>query len=78
MECIIHSDGPFPLRKVEVGLYGVLKSEFQTHEVGIVPNLGLFRPSEIETQAKIIKSNLTKLDSTEINQNAPPYQGLVG
>ena len=32
------SDGPFALRKVEAGLYGVLKSEFQTHEVGIVPN----------------------------------------
>ena len=41
------SDGPFTLRKVGAGLYGVLKSEFQTHEVGIVPNLGLFRPSEI-------------------------------
>ena len=41
------SDGPFSLRKLEVGLYGVLKSEFQTHKVGIVPNLGLFRPSEI-------------------------------
>ena len=34
----VASDGPFALRKVEAGLYGVLKSEFQTHEVGIVPN----------------------------------------
>ena len=40
--CFIHhppaSDGPFALRKVGAGLYGVLKSEFQTHEVEIVPN----------------------------------------
>ena len=35
---LLSSDGPFALRKVEARLYGVLKSEFQTHEVGIVPN----------------------------------------
>ena len=45
--CRTISDGPFALRKFEVGLYGVLKSEFQTHEVGIVPNFELFKPSEI-------------------------------
>ena len=32
------SDGRFALRKVEARLYGGLESEFQTHEVGIVPN----------------------------------------
>ena len=35
---LLLSDGSFALRKVEAGLYGVLKSEFQTHKVGIVPN----------------------------------------
>ena len=47
LSVVADSDGPFALRKVGAGLYGVLRSEFQTHEVGIVPNLGLFRPSKI-------------------------------
>ena len=47
-----NSDGPFALRKVGAGLYGVLKSEFQTHEVGIVPNFDFSDLSKFRLKRK--------------------------